>query len=131
MYARTHTHTNTYAHTHTQRNRTTFVALVASCTPCKVDVLAAEKTENQNTDITKHIQGVSQPSTSLNPSPPTPSPNTPEHRPCGDVWSEGSKAHLDCGAFFYSLPLPCIILNANRRTKNRGGLGTRLYNTRV
>ena len=29
--------------------------------------------------------------------------------------------------FFAALPLPCIILNANRRTKNRGGLGTRLY----
>ena len=25
-----------------------------------------------------------------------------------------------------ALPLPCIILNANRRTKTRGGLGTRL-----
>ena len=25
-----------------------------------------------------------------------------------------------------ALPLPCIILNANRRTKNGGGLGTRL-----
>ena len=25
-------------------------------------------------------------------------------------------------------PLPCIILNENRRTKNRGGLGTRLCN---
>ena len=29
---------------------------------------------------------------------------------------------------FRTLPLPCIILNANRRTKNGGGLGTRLYN---
>ena len=27
---------------------------------------------------------------------------------------------------FRTLPLPCIILNANRRTKNGGGLGTRL-----
>ena len=27
---------------------------------------------------------------------------------------------------FRALPLPCIILNANRRTKNGGGLGTRL-----
>ena len=27
-----------------------------------------------------------------------------------------------------ALPLPCIILNANRRTKNGGGLGTRLLN---
>ena len=27
---------------------------------------------------------------------------------------------------FRALPLPCIILNANRRTNNRGGLGTRL-----
>ena len=27
---------------------------------------------------------------------------------------------------FCTLPLPCIILNANRRTKNGGGLGTRL-----
>ena len=26
-----------------------------------------------------------------------------------------------------ALPRPCTILNANRRTKNRGGLGTRLY----
>ena len=28
--------------------------------------------------------------------------------------------------FFALFPLPCIILNANRRTKNGGGLGTRL-----
>jgi len=28
---------------------------------------------------------------------------------------------------FRALPLPCIILNANQRTKNGGGLGTRLY----
>ena len=28
--------------------------------------------------------------------------------------------------FFCTLPLPCIILNANRRTKNGVGLGTRL-----
>ena len=28
--------------------------------------------------------------------------------------------------FFCALTLPCIILNANRRTKNGGGLGTRL-----
>ena len=27
---------------------------------------------------------------------------------------------------FRALPLPCIILNKNRRTKNGGGLGTRL-----
>ena len=27
---------------------------------------------------------------------------------------------------FRALPLPCIILNENRRTKNGGGLGTRL-----
>ena len=27
---------------------------------------------------------------------------------------------------FRTLPLPCIILNENRRTKNGGGLGTRL-----
>ena len=27
---------------------------------------------------------------------------------------------------FHALPLPCIILNTNQRTKNRGGLGTRL-----
>ena len=27
------------------------------------------------------------------------------------------------------LPLPCIILNANQRTKNGGGLGTRLLYT--
>ena len=27
---------------------------------------------------------------------------------------------------FCTFPLPCIILNANRRTKNGGGLGTRL-----
>ena len=26
-----------------------------------------------------------------------------------------------------ALPLPCIILNASRRTKNGGGLGTRLH----
>ena len=30
---------------------------------------------------------------------------------------------------FRALPLPCIILNANRRTKNGGGLGTRLVAT--
>jgi len=29
------------------------------------------------------------------------------------------------------LPVPCIILNTNRRTKNRGGLGTRLCVTLV
>ena len=29
---------------------------------------------------------------------------------------------------FRALPLPCIILNENRRTKNGGGLGTRLVN---
>ena len=28
---------------------------------------------------------------------------------------------------FRALPLPCIILNANRRTKNGGGMGTRLF----
>ena len=28
---------------------------------------------------------------------------------------------------FCALPLPCITLNTNRRTKNRGGLGTRLH----
>ena len=28
--------------------------------------------------------------------------------------------------FVRALPLPCIILNENRRTKNGGGLGTRL-----
>ena len=28
---------------------------------------------------------------------------------------------------FRALPLPCIILHENRRTKNGGGLGTRLY----
>jgi len=32
------------------------------------------------------------------------------------------------GEAFHALPLPCIILNTNRRTKNGGGLGTRLWN---
>ena len=30
------------------------------------------------------------------------------------------------GSGFRALPLPCIILNTNRRTKNGEGLGTRL-----
>ena len=63
-HARTHTHTHTHTHT---MNRTTFAALVASCTPCKVDVQAAGKTEQQNTS-----KGVA----SLLP-PSTPLPNTP------------------------------------------------------
>ena len=33
--------------------------------------------------------------------------------------------------FFAALPLPCIILNVNRRTKNGGGPGTRLSVTSV
>jgi len=33
--------------------------------------------------------------------------------------------------FAFALPLLCIILNANRRTKNGGGLGTRLYMNHV
>ena len=28
--------------------------------------------------------------------------------------------------FFTALPLPCIIMNVNQRTKNGGGLGTTL-----
>jgi len=32
--------------------------------------------------------------------------------------------------FFAALPLPCIIVNANRRTKNGVGLGTRLPSDR-
>ena len=31
--------------------------------------------------------------------------------------------------FFAALPLPCIILNTNQRTKNAGGLGTRLLHS--
>ena len=65
-HACTRTHTHTHTHTHTM-NRTTFAALVASCTPCKVDVQAAGKTEQQNTS-----KGVA----SLLP-PSTPLPNTP------------------------------------------------------
>ena len=33
---------------------------------------------------------------------------------------------LRLSPFFATFPLPCIILNANRKTKNGGGLGTRL-----
>ena len=68
MHTRMHTHAHTHTHTHTHTmNRTTFAALVASCTPCKVDVQAAGKTEQQNTS-----KGVA----SLLP-PSTPLPNTP------------------------------------------------------
>ena len=35
---------------------------------------------------------------------------------CGAGWGKRKSA----------LPLPCIILNTNRRTRNEGGLGTRL-----
>ena len=33
--------------------------------------------------------------------------------------------------FFTALPLPCSILNANRRAKNGGGLGTRLLHIHI
>ena len=44
------------------------------------------------------------------------------------TWSHSRLASFRSQAFpvFRALPLPCIILNANRRTKNGGGLGTRL-----
>ena len=37
--------------------------------------------------------------------------------------------HVMAFPIFRALPLPCIILNANRRTKNGGGLGMRLVIT--
>ena len=35
-------------------------------------------------------------------------------------------SHDMCSQAFSALPLPCIILNTNQRTKNGGGLGMRL-----
>ena len=38
---------------------------------------------------------------------------------------------MEAGAVFTALPLPCIILNANRRTKNRGRAGNEAKGTEL
>ena len=58
-----------------------------------------------------------------------PSPLRHFHIHLASTWRHTRDGWDQAFPVFRTLPLPCIILNANRRTKNGGGLGMRLVIT--